>query len=292
MKITAVVVTHNRLNDLKVCINALKKQTRKVDEIIVVNNDSKDGTKEWLDKQTNITTIHQLNLGGAGGFHNGMKLAYENGCDWVWCMDDDGFADTNCLKNLLNRINNNYEVVGPFVLDKNKNNKLAFPCPCIKMKEKELAYNGTYVKKLFPEIIENWAVLFNGVLISQDVISEIGFPLKELFIWGDEFEYLRRIKRKGFRYYTVTNAIFYHPKMKLKTHTNLFGIEVIIDYKKELKYFYFFRNLGYLSKEDYKFYNIKYLISQFVFYLTPKNFKPDLACFFLNSYFKGILLKL
>ena len=42
LKIVAVVVTHNRLLLLHECIDALRKQTRKLDEIIVVNNDSND----------------------------------------------------------------------------------------------------------------------------------------------------------------------------------------------------------------------------------------------------------
>ncbi|MBI1933772.1 MAG: glycosyltransferase [Ignavibacteriales bacterium] len=80
-KICAVVVTYNRLKLLQECIEALKNQTIKLDEIIVVNNNSKDGTTEWLDKQKDLTNIHQENLGGAGGFQNGMKEAYIKGFD-------------------------------------------------------------------------------------------------------------------------------------------------------------------------------------------------------------------
>ena len=45
MKIFAVVVTYNRLALLKKVIDLLKRQTRQLDSIVIVNNGSTDGTK-------------------------------------------------------------------------------------------------------------------------------------------------------------------------------------------------------------------------------------------------------
>lgn len=91
--ICAVVVTYNRIKLLKECIDSLRKQTIILDGIIVVNNNSNDGTKEWLALQNDISAIHQENLGGAGGFYNGIKSAYNKGYNWIWCMDDDCLPD-------------------------------------------------------------------------------------------------------------------------------------------------------------------------------------------------------
>ena len=72
-KVLNVIVTYNRLNDLKVCIENVKGQTYKNLDILVVNNGSTDGTTEYLAAQTDIKVINQNNLGGAGGFYAGMK---------------------------------------------------------------------------------------------------------------------------------------------------------------------------------------------------------------------------
>jgi GT2 family glycosyltransferase len=88
-KIAVVLVTYNRLYLLKECLTSLRKQTYKPDKIIIINNDSTDGTTDWLDEQTDLEVIHQANLGGAGGFYTGIKLAYEQGFDFIWVMDDD-----------------------------------------------------------------------------------------------------------------------------------------------------------------------------------------------------------
>ena len=58
---------------MKICVETVRKQTYKYFNILVVNNGSTDGTKEWLVQQADIITINQENLGGAGGFYTGMK---------------------------------------------------------------------------------------------------------------------------------------------------------------------------------------------------------------------------
>nr|MCR5545643.1 glycosyltransferase [Lachnospiraceae bacterium] len=82
MEITAVVVTYNRLELLKENIEALRHQSVPDLSILVVNNASTDGTKEYLDEVANnqIGVLHlEENMGGAGGFYYGMKKAYKEG---------------------------------------------------------------------------------------------------------------------------------------------------------------------------------------------------------------------
>ena len=66
MKILAAIVTYNRLDLLKRCIQHIDQQTRKVDDLIVINNSSSDGTVDFL-IENNIKHITQINSGSAGG---------------------------------------------------------------------------------------------------------------------------------------------------------------------------------------------------------------------------------
>ena len=52
MNIAAVVVTYNRLTLLRECLNAFYNQTRRPNELIVVNNASSDGTRDYLKEWT------------------------------------------------------------------------------------------------------------------------------------------------------------------------------------------------------------------------------------------------
>ena len=53
-KIIAIVVTYNRCELLKRCIEYLNNQVLKPDEILVINNGSTDGTSEML-KELKVT---------------------------------------------------------------------------------------------------------------------------------------------------------------------------------------------------------------------------------------------
>ena len=111
--VSAVVVTYNRHDLLVRCIKCLRGQTVRLDNVIVVNNGSTDGTKEWLDKQTDLDVIHQENVGGSGGFYRGIEHAYESGYEWIWCMDDDVFPEPNCLEMLMKQDNEKTGILCP-----------------------------------------------------------------------------------------------------------------------------------------------------------------------------------
>ena len=77
MKIAAVVVTRNRIDKLKKCIDALRHQSMVLNDIIVIDNDSTDLTKEWLDAEKGLTVVHQGNEGSSGGQRKGCLVAIE-----------------------------------------------------------------------------------------------------------------------------------------------------------------------------------------------------------------------
>ncbi|WP_295266446.1 glycosyltransferase, partial [Veillonella sp.] len=91
--VVAIVVTYNRLELLKECIQALQSQSLALD-ILVVDNNSNDGTRGYIEKLalTNKNIIYKNtgeNLGGAGGFNFGLKIAAKMDYEYVWIMDDD-----------------------------------------------------------------------------------------------------------------------------------------------------------------------------------------------------------
>jgi len=277
MKIAAVVVTYNRLNLLKECINAIRNQTHKVDEIIVVNNSSTDGTLEWLNQQNDLTVITQENSGSAGGQYTGIKIAYEKGYDWIWCMDDDGEPTFNCFEKLITnqRFSSKY-CFNSIVLDKDTQ-KLSFYIPLLSSYNKSFDYysiltnDPAKIKKESIDGVYEWGMFFNSTLLSREIIKEIGFPRKDFFIWGDEVEYFYRIKEK-YKVFIVVDSIFYHPAKKDDRIAN------------NVKYQSFIRNYVYINKRYRKFWVIR-------------NFKLFIKILFsmrlnlLNYFIKGFSIK-
>ncbi len=102
MRVVAVVVTFNRLPLLQRLVARLR-EVPEVDEVLVVDNASADGTGEWLAAPGVTHRTLAENRGGAGGFHDGLGWAMERGADLAWLMDDDGLPDPDCLATLLAR---------------------------------------------------------------------------------------------------------------------------------------------------------------------------------------------
>lgn len=88
-RICAVVITRDRLAFLQGCIAALRSQTHVPDGILVVDNDSRAETREWLEAQPELLTVHYASLGCEGGSATGLALAAARGYDRVWYFDDD-----------------------------------------------------------------------------------------------------------------------------------------------------------------------------------------------------------
>ena len=105
MKISCIIVTYNRLPLLQECIAAVKNQTQPVDSIYIIDNQSTDGTSDYLqtlkDDHSFIIVKLPENRGGAGGFSEGIRKAVMDGCDWVWVMDDDTIPSSTALEELV-----------------------------------------------------------------------------------------------------------------------------------------------------------------------------------------------
>lgn len=241
--IACIVVTFNRSELLKRCIESLRIQTYREFDIYVVNNGSTDNTKSWLDKQEDINAIHQENVGGAGGFYIGMKTAYDMGYDWIWMMDDDGVADTNQIFELYHRsLDNDIVFANALVCNINNYEELSFG----------LSDNGSVIystKVAQKSLLWNAINPFNGTFINKVVIEKIGFIKKEMFIWGDETEYTLRAMSNGFVPRTITSAIQYHPKIKgVNFNVIPFWNKYNINVKPAKLSHVYYRNLGYIYK--------------------------------------------
>lgn len=207
-KIAAVVVTYNRLKLLQRSIENLRNQTHKIDFIMIINNGSTDGTKEWLDTQTDLIIIHQENVGGSGGFYRGIKEAYGLGVDWIWCMDDDVFARYDCLENLLAVKNPQRGILCPrryqdgnLFISEFKTLNVSNPFKRLhltELKESDIVDS---------QPINIMGMVFEGPLIKREVVSKIGLPNKELFLLYDDTDYSFRATLAGYDVVYVPNAI-------------------------------------------------------------------------------------
>ena len=244
-RVAAVVVTFNRRDLLARLLDALRA-TPDLDEVIVVDNASTDGTQELLGGLgTEGVPVHVVSLtantGGAGGFNTGLATAMERGADLAWLMDDDGIPDAACLRRLL-EFDGELDFWGPAVLAEGDTTQLCFPIRLpgrtsvvSRMTDVEGAADD---RGLLPDIV----IPFNGVLVTRALVDEIGLPREEFFIWGDDHEYRLRAERAGARIATVVDAHFLHPATDDLGTPMMFGKTTYNHTPSDLKHYCMARN--------------------------------------------------
>lgn len=271
--VCAIVVTFNRRQLLLRALEAVLAQTAPVSAIVIVDNASTDGTAEALvaaghfdalPTAPGAESVHRRRLtapgpasasvelvyvrlasndGGAGGFCRGQQVACADGWNWLWMLDDDGYPDRDCLQSLLDSARRHQlQALNPLVLDVDDGERLAFGMgKGLKTAAAARAAAGT------TGLLIDKASPFNGFLMKRALCERIGYVKREMFIWGDEREYLLRLNRAGVRFATDVAATFRHPRSKTVKKSALLGLLKIVGKPEHLEMNYF-RNQGYISR--------------------------------------------
>ena len=197
----AVVATFNRKALLRQCLDALLRQTRPLDRVIVVDNACDDGTSEMLARDYPSVDVVRLalNAGSSGGVHAGMTRAMELGCAWVWVMDDDAEPADDALEQLCR------------LTDRKGLAALA----CLKTDAKgntlyhhrgHFTFNDLPRRILRPiteaqvspgQPIQIDHASFVGLMVNRDAIQAVGFPDPRMFLQFDDVEYCIRLRQHG-----------------------------------------------------------------------------------------------
>jgi GT2 family glycosyltransferase len=98
-RVCVVLVTYNRLPLLRESLTALHQSTIAPATILVVDNQSTDGTSETLAKEFPYVQVIRppRNVGSAGGYFLGLQWAQQREFDWVWALDDDTIVAADAL---------------------------------------------------------------------------------------------------------------------------------------------------------------------------------------------------
>ena len=221
MKFAVTIVTYNRLELLKECVQQVLSQTVPFFYICIVDNNSTDGTSKYLDQlvaetQTassdkNKPEFHILhlpeNIGGAGGFAKGIENLGKTDCDWILIIDDDAMIAADYIEQLQKAIlRTNYLAYSGTVTTAGSidtTHRRFIKCPRLMLYGP--VPEEAYAKASFEYDIST----FCGLLVKADMVRRIGLPKTEYFIWFDDTEYCLRFHDQS-RILNVTTAVLNH----------------------------------------------------------------------------------
>jgi len=211
--VAVVVVTYNRADLLERMLAGLAALDPAPDAVIVVDNASTDHTAAVL-TACDLDGLEVLrtadNLGGAGGFHHGVREAYARGFDRIWLMDDDVVPATDCLAVLLAQDEDclmavREDTAGRLVEKAATRFDLSNPLairPKTGMVETAYGERGR-----MPALVQVENVAFEGFMVRRRVIDAIGMPDPTYFIFYDDVDFALRARRAGFRIWAVRDAV-------------------------------------------------------------------------------------
>jgi rhamnopyranosyl-N-acetylglucosaminyl-diphospho-decaprenol beta-1,3/1,4-galactofuranosyltransferase len=209
-RVGALVVTYNRKDLLRECLTAVRKQSRAVDHIVVVDGASTDGTPEMLAEEFPEVELVRLaqNEGASGGFHAALRVGLERNMDWLWTMDDDTIPSPDALEQLLAGLARRDGLPEPVLLYSKvlwQDGRLhPMNQPCFDMRDPQRFLDGLE-RRLLPL---RWAT-FPSMLLRPDAVRRNGLPNKRFFLWSDDIDFTGRILRHEPGYF-VAESIAVH----------------------------------------------------------------------------------
>jgi GT2 family glycosyltransferase len=205
-----VILNYNGNDYLNQCLNSVFRSDYTNLSVIVVDNDSRDGSLE--NARTNFPKVHFIrnssNIGFARGNNIGIRFALEKFADYVFLLNNDATILPNTISSLVNLAE--------------KNNSIGIVSPLIKKpQQKEIWFCGGKInwtrmrtehffpnKSLQPYLIEYASGC--AMLIRKNVFKKIGLLDERYFLYYEDADFCLRANKGGFDIFLLPTAFAIH----------------------------------------------------------------------------------
>jgi len=242
-KVSIVIVTYNSSQTLQQCIDSVLESTKIPFEVLAVDNDSKDNTKDILENYgTKIKTIYNKeNLGFSRACNQGIENSEG---DYIVLLNPDTVVTENWAERMISHFKPDTGAVGPlsdyvaglqkaeFYLPKNSNRTFS-------LKEiSTVLYENNRLKSVETKLLIGFCIMF-----SRKILDKVGYLDEELFLGNDDLDISWRLREKGYNLLVATDTFIHHKgqvsfKTEKKTKTDwLVQESTDILYKKLENYY-------------------------------------------------------
>ncbi|MBE0338847.1 glycosyltransferase [Paenibacillus sp. 23TSA30-6] len=204
-----IILTYNKLEYTKECIESIRDYTDQgTYEIIVVDNASNDGTKEWIQSQDDIFDIcNESNLGFPKGCNQGIEVAQG---DNIVLLNNDVVVTPGWLDILLNALYSSEDTgaVGP--VTNSASNYQAIPV-VYQSKNEMLAFATRYNRPDHIKWEQRLRLIGFCMVIKREVVDKVGL-LDEMFTPGnyEDDDYSCRVIQSGYKLILCKDVFIHH----------------------------------------------------------------------------------
>jgi len=210
--VSIVIPTYNRKNDVLECLGSLKKLDYPNYEIIVVDNNSTDGTSEAIEQDFPDVKILQSrsNLGVTGGRNLGARHAKG---DFVLFLDNDMIVEENCVTELVKAMQTDQRIgaVGPIIYYYDDPERVWAAGTSISLVTGKVSFNlsksinkGQFTDAMSVEVLPAIALVRKSLLKSVGLFDDTFFAVYE------DTDFCFRIREAGYRLLCISATRAWH----------------------------------------------------------------------------------
>lgn len=319
MRILGYIHTFNDAEVIDRSLQALLDQTCPVEEIVLVDNASTDGTLTRSFPKQVAVIRNPENRGTSGAIIRGMQYALAKQYDWIWVLDADSTPCKDALEKLVElyqsfppnlqehvwRLSSlliefpKFAITTPFSLRLAKFGGSQGPQP----RHGTIFTPRGYIRvKPIPneDVYEFNGSIWSGSLFKLEAVAKIGFPSADYFLDFDEYAYGYRAMRHGYRAFMhqgsiVNQNVTGEASLELRTY-QIGPLSFKMIELPPIRCYYVIRNTLYFWLYEYHIHNMYTLLPRFYkitmltlnFLLRPFSHRSHLkAC--LRGIWDGLL---
>lgn len=245
-----VTVVTNEKNNLKDFFDALVSQTLNDFTLYFVDNNSSDGSVQYFKELNNPQRIPvkyitlDYNSGFSSGSNTGAKKAIEDGCEYLFIVNNDVVMDSLCLEELKKCIESDKEIVcSGLLLFKHKEK---YPGVIqefggrINFKNGKLLKNyesAVYTEIKLPEYLDTDFVGGGACFINSKIFESVGMYEEMYFGYFDEIDLSYRLKvLNNYKMRVTSRAIAYHNHNWTKKNKRSYYFEYFLSERNKFLY--------------------------------------------------------
>lgn len=230
MHVGIIIVNWNGKDDTLACLASIQKLSvvKCKLSIIVVDNGSTDGSADVIAKKFPKVNIIQTNenLGFTGGNNIGIRRALDDGCDFIWLLNNDTVADHNALMPLVEScMPETVGVVGSKIYffpghefheelyeKKDKGRVLWYAGGLVDWNNMYASHRGVDQIDTGQYETQGPTSFISGcsMLVKRSVFEKIGFLDDAFYLYYEDLDFCLRAKRAGFLLLYVPKSIIWH----------------------------------------------------------------------------------
>jgi GT2 family glycosyltransferase len=213
-RVAIILVNLNQEDLTRTCIESLLRVTYENLEIVLIDNNSSDGSGRRIHDRYPAITYHHLemNLGFAGGNNTGMKIALDHKADFIMLLNNDTEVSPDCIQPLVVLAAKEPAIAaqcGKIYMFSDKR-KLWYAGGTMDIPRAHASHRGIWQEDRgqFDDVEDTGFASGCMLFVSRGVIENVGMLDEGFFIYHEDVDWCLRMKRRGYR-------VVYNPQARI-----------------------------------------------------------------------------